>query len=73
MGSAYAQGDGKWRQAPNFRERLAADLTDRDRRNINILRAFLPAALDLPEAELSRLVIVDPHLKREFQDDKIAL
>jgi predicted transposase/invertase (TIGR01784 family) len=44
-----------------------------DRRNINILKAFLLAALDLPEAELSRLVIVDPHLKREFQDDKMGI
>jgi predicted transposase/invertase (TIGR01784 family) len=44
-----------------------------DQRNINILKAFLLAALDLPEADLSHLVIVDPHLKREFQDDKMGI
>jgi hypothetical protein len=31
-----------------------------DQRNVTILRAFLLAALDLPETELDHLVIVDP-------------
>ncbi|MDR1445550.1 MAG: Rpn family recombination-promoting nuclease/putative transposase [Treponema sp.] len=41
-----------------------------DERNIGILRAFLKAALDLPDAEYDTLTLADPHLKREFRDDK---
>jgi predicted transposase/invertase (TIGR01784 family) len=44
-----------------------------DQRNINILRAFLLAALALPEEEFDHLVIVDPHLKREFENDKMSI
>ncbi|MDR2181696.1 MAG: Rpn family recombination-promoting nuclease/putative transposase, partial [Treponema sp.] len=35
-----------------------------DPRNIDILEAFLKAALDIPEDEYRNLVIVDPFLKR---------
>jgi predicted transposase/invertase (TIGR01784 family) len=44
-----------------------------DQRNVRILAAFLIAALDLPEEDFDRLVIVDPHLKREFPDDKMSV
>ncbi|MDR1249128.1 MAG: Rpn family recombination-promoting nuclease/putative transposase [Treponema sp.] len=44
-----------------------------DQRNIHILKAFLIAALDLPEEEFDRLEIIDPHLKREFHDDKMGI
>jgi predicted transposase/invertase (TIGR01784 family) len=44
-----------------------------DQRNINILAAFLIAALNLPEEEFDHLVIIDPHLKREFPDDKMSI
>jgi predicted transposase/invertase (TIGR01784 family) len=44
-----------------------------DQRNIDILAAFLIAALNLPEEEFDHLVIIDPHLKREFQDDKMSI
>jgi predicted transposase/invertase (TIGR01784 family) len=44
-----------------------------DQRNIAILAAFLVAALDLPEEEFDYLTIVDPYLKREFEDDKMGI
>jgi predicted transposase/invertase (TIGR01784 family) len=44
-----------------------------DKRNIHILKAFLIAALDLKEEEFDHLEIVDPHLKREFYDDKLGV
>jgi predicted transposase/invertase (TIGR01784 family) len=44
-----------------------------DQRNIHILAAFLAAALNLPEEEFDHLVIIDPHLKREFEDDKLGI
>jgi predicted transposase/invertase (TIGR01784 family) len=44
-----------------------------DQRNIAVLTAFLIAALDLPEEEFERLTIIDPYLKREFEDDKMAI
>jgi predicted transposase/invertase (TIGR01784 family) len=44
-----------------------------DQRNIHILTAFLQAVLTLPREEYSRLQIVDPHLKREYGDDKLGI
>jgi predicted transposase/invertase (TIGR01784 family) len=44
-----------------------------DQRNIDILAAFLKAALDLNEDEYSRLSIIDPHLKRESPEDKLGI
>jgi predicted transposase/invertase (TIGR01784 family) len=44
-----------------------------DPRNSKILATFLMAALGLPEEEFDSLVIVDPHLKREFNDDKESI
>jgi predicted transposase/invertase (TIGR01784 family) len=41
-----------------------------DQRNTDILAGFLKAALNLPEAEYDSLIIVDPHLKPEFEDEK---
>jgi len=40
---------------------------------LNILRAFLQAVLDLPAEEYARLVIVDPHLHREYPEDKLGI
>jgi predicted transposase/invertase (TIGR01784 family) len=44
-----------------------------DQRNTGILRAFLEAALDIPGTEYGSLTIVDPQLKREFEDDKSGI
>jgi predicted transposase/invertase (TIGR01784 family) len=44
-----------------------------EKRNIHILKAFLIAALDLDEEEFDHLEIIDPHLKREFYDDKMSI
>jgi predicted transposase/invertase (TIGR01784 family) len=44
-----------------------------DQRNTDILAAFLRAALNLSEEEVDQLAIVDPHLKREFNDDKLSI
>jgi predicted transposase/invertase (TIGR01784 family) len=44
-----------------------------DQRNTDILADFLQAALKLPAEEYDHLVIVDPHLKREFEDDKMGI
>jgi predicted transposase/invertase (TIGR01784 family) len=44
-----------------------------DKRNIHILKAFLIAALGLKEEEFDHLEIIDPHLKREFHDDKMGI
>ncbi|MFP3041640.1 PD-(D/E)XK nuclease family transposase [Treponema primitia] len=44
-----------------------------DQRNIAVLTALLAAALDLPEAEFDHLTIIDPFLKREFEDDKMGI
>ena len=40
---------------------------------LNILRSFLQAVLDLPAEEYDRLVIVDPHLQREYPEDKLGI
>jgi predicted transposase/invertase (TIGR01784 family) len=44
-----------------------------DERNIDILQNFLQAVLDLPASEYSKLVIVDPHLKREAEEGKLGI
>jgi predicted transposase/invertase (TIGR01784 family) len=44
-----------------------------DVRNIGILSDFLKAVLDLPDSELDHLVLADPHLKRQFIDDKLGV
>jgi predicted transposase/invertase (TIGR01784 family) len=45
-----------------------------DERSKNILADFLKAALpELADEEFAELTIVDPHLKREFIDDKLEI
>jgi predicted transposase/invertase (TIGR01784 family) len=44
-----------------------------DQRNVDILAAFLRAVLDIPDNEYDRLVIVDPHIKKESVDDKYGV
>jgi hypothetical protein len=44
-----------------------------DRRNGVILKAFLSAALEIPEAELGELTLIDPHLKPEAETDKLCV
>ena len=44
-----------------------------DQRNVDILAAFLRAVLDIPDEEYGRLVIVDPHIKKESLDDKYGI
>jgi predicted transposase/invertase (TIGR01784 family) len=45
-----------------------------DQRSKNILADFLKAVLpSLAQEEFEELTIVDPHLKREFEDDKLEI
>jgi predicted transposase/invertase (TIGR01784 family) len=44
-----------------------------DKKNIGVLTAFLMAALGLPKEEFDHLIIVDPHLRRRFNDDKMGI
>jgi predicted transposase/invertase (TIGR01784 family) len=44
-----------------------------DERNIDILQSFLQAVLDLPASEYEEITIIDPHLKRENEDDKLGI
>ena len=44
-----------------------------DQRNEDILGAFLRSVLDIPDDEYDHLIIVDPHLKKESEDDKYAI
>jgi predicted transposase/invertase (TIGR01784 family) len=44
-----------------------------DDRNKSILRAFLTAVLDLPEEEYADIKILDPHLKGDSPDEKLAI
>ena len=44
-----------------------------DERNSNILKAFLSAVLRLPKDDYEILAIVDPHLLREYEDDKMGI
>jgi predicted transposase/invertase (TIGR01784 family) len=53
---------------------IAFKLLFGDERSKNILADFLKAVLpDLAEEEFEELTIVDPHLKREFADDKLEI
>ena len=40
---------------------------------LNLLSSFLQAVLDLPAEEYGRLVIVDPHLRREYPEDELGV
>jgi hypothetical protein len=44
-----------------------------DVRNIGILQDFLKAILNLPDNELDHIVLADPHLKRQFINDKLGI
>lgn len=44
-----------------------------DQRSVDILTDFLQAVLDLPPEEYERIVIADPHLKPEDDDDKLGI
>ena len=44
-----------------------------DQRNIDLLAAFLRSVLDIPVEEYDRLTIVDPHIKKEEEDDKYGI
>ncbi|GHU75230.1 transposase [Spirochaetia bacterium] len=44
-----------------------------DERNIDILKSFLQAVLDIPPEEYESITIVDPHLKREDGLDKLSI
>jgi predicted transposase/invertase (TIGR01784 family) len=44
-----------------------------DERNIDILQNFLQAVLDLDASEYSKIAVVDPHLKREAEEDKLGV
>ena len=44
-----------------------------DQRNVDVLGAFLRSVLDIPNDEYDQLTIVDPHLKKESEDDKYAI
>ena len=44
-----------------------------DQRNVDILAAFLRSVLDVPDEEYDRLTIVDPHIKKESEDDKYGI
>jgi predicted transposase/invertase (TIGR01784 family) len=41
--------------------------------NIEILRAFLIASLDIPRDEYEKIEFSDTHLKREFEGDKLGI
>jgi predicted transposase/invertase (TIGR01784 family) len=44
-----------------------------DQRNVDILGAFLGSVLDIPKDEYEKLVIVDPHIKKEIEGDKYGI
>ena len=44
-----------------------------DKRNINILKAFLKAILDLNDSEYQQITLIDPQGKRENKDDKLSI
>lgn len=44
-----------------------------DTQNIELLRAFLMASLDIPREDYDTVELIDPHLKREFEDDKLGI
>lgn len=44
-----------------------------DKRNVEVLEAFLKAVLKIPEDEYKKLTIVDPHLKKDSGNDKLGI
>jgi len=44
-----------------------------DQRNVDILEAFLRSVLDIPDEEYDQLTIIDPHIKKEHEDDKYGV
>jgi len=44
-----------------------------DERSIEILTGFLKAVLDIPESDYENVVIVDPHLLRQHEGDKLGI
>ena len=44
-----------------------------DERNIELLTAFLQSVLDIPADDYDELSITDPHLLREYPDDKLGI
>ena len=44
-----------------------------DQRNVDILAAFLRSVLDIPDEEYDKLTIVDPHIKKESEEDKYGI
>ncbi|GHU60032.1 hypothetical protein AGMMS49975_28540 [Clostridia bacterium] len=44
-----------------------------DSRNTDILASFLQAVIDLPAREYEEITVIDPHLKREYGDDKLGI
>lgn len=44
-----------------------------DKRNVEVLEAFLKAILKIPEDEYKKLTIVDPHLKKDSENDKLGI
>ncbi|MCL2079974.1 MAG: Rpn family recombination-promoting nuclease/putative transposase [Oscillospiraceae bacterium] len=44
-----------------------------DQKNVDILADFLKSVLDIPDEEYDRLTVVDPHVKKEFKDDKYGI
>lgn len=44
-----------------------------NQKNEHILRSFLQSVLDLPKEEYQSLTIIDPHLQREFEEDKLGI
>ena len=44
-----------------------------DQRNVDILAGFLKSVLDIPDEEYDRLTIVDPHVKKESENDKYGI
>ena len=44
-----------------------------DQRNVDILAEFLKCVLDIPDDEYDHLTIIDPHVKKESEEDKYAI
>jgi predicted transposase/invertase (TIGR01784 family) len=44
-----------------------------DQRNADILADFLRSVLDIPDEEYDRLTVVDPHIKKESEEDKYGI
>jgi len=44
-----------------------------DQRNIEILSAFLKSIIDIPDDEFEQLTVVDPYLKKDYENDKYGI